>query len=189
MQRMRKLSIEELFSATKHTLLSYGYEGFTFTILANYLHVSRGTIYRYFENKEELITTYMIKEMEDVLKKLEQIYQYSDFHDQFDYLLDLMAEKKDIQAILGFSYQIPKSINEKVAENKRLLEAKHQSMYRNLQQFVEFGKETGRFKQNFSNDLILGFIFQTMAIPNHSALPEGEWKASLKKMMSYGICK
>ena len=89
LDRLRKFSREELFLATKQTLLKYGYEGFTFTLLAERLKVARGTLYRYFQNKEELITTYMVTEMEDFLADLKLIKNHHGFEAQFDYLLEI----------------------------------------------------------------------------------------------------
>ena len=42
MARERKFSLEELFQTTKQLLLDYGYEGFTFSLLADQLEVARG---------------------------------------------------------------------------------------------------------------------------------------------------
>lgn len=56
MARERKFTRDDLYETTKYMLLENGYEGFTFSKLAEKLNVSRGAIYKYFNNKDELIT-------------------------------------------------------------------------------------------------------------------------------------
>lgn len=60
MARERKFSSDEIFNTTKILLLKYGYEGYTFSLLADTLNVSRAAIYKYYVNKEELIFDYLV---------------------------------------------------------------------------------------------------------------------------------
>lgn len=79
MARERKFTEEELFVAVKHILLAQGYEGFTFSLLADRLEVSRGAIYKYYENKESLITQFMVYEMDQFIHELEKINQLNGY--------------------------------------------------------------------------------------------------------------
>lgn len=73
MARERKFSKDDLFRNVKHILLQHGYEGFTISLLADMLEVSRGALYKYYVNKNELITQFMIYEMEQFIGELKQI--------------------------------------------------------------------------------------------------------------------
>ncbi|OZU87404.1 TetR family transcriptional regulator [Virgibacillus indicus] len=186
MARERKFSKELLYSTTRDTLLNHGYDGFTFGKVAERLKVSRGTLYKYFENKEELITDYMVFEMERFLIELQKIDEYEGFQAQFEYLLEIILEDSEIHQIRGIAFEIP-AINNKVSANIEQIKALHQDMYRYLQGFVDLGRNENRLKQTIPDSLILGFIFQTVDIPNHFGVPTAKWNASIKEVIRHGM--
>jgi AcrR family transcriptional regulator len=187
MPRERKFSLEELFKATKELLLIHGYEGFTFSLLAEKLHVSRGTIYKYYENKDELISDYMIDDMNHFLNDLKVIEQYHGFIEQFDFLLNTILERKEINQMILIFAQIPTNTTEKVKQNQEVLFQLHQDMYRYLQSFIELGRKEEKLKSHIPDSLILGFIFQSVAIPNHFGVPHAKWVQSIKEIMKDGM--
>ncbi|WP_394236827.1 TetR/AcrR family transcriptional regulator [Niallia oryzisoli] len=187
MARERKFSKEELFHVTKELLLLHGYEGFSFSLLADHLDVSRGTIYKYYVNKEELVTSFMIHEMNQFLFELRKIEQYAGFDAQFDYLLDIILKKSEIHRFIGMNAQIPDGTNENVKKNKEALDKLHIDMYGYLQSFIQLGKDEAKLKPHLANGLMLGFIFQSVAIPNHFGVPHSEWAQSIKEIISHGM--
>ena len=126
MARERKFSLDELFKATKELLLIHGYEGFTFSLLAEKLNVSRGTIYKYYENRDELIIDYMIHDMNHFLNDLKAIEQYHTLQNQFDFLLNTILERTEINKMILIFAQIPSNTTEKVKQNQELLFQLHQ---------------------------------------------------------------
>lgn len=187
MPRERKFSLEELFKATKDLLLIHGYEGFTFSLLAEKLHVSRGTIYKYYENKDELISDYMIDDMNHFLNDLKVIEQYHGFIEQFDFLLNTILERKAINQMILIFAQIPTNTTERAKQNQEVLFQLHQDMYRYLQSFIELGRKEEKLKSNIPDSLILGFIFQSVSIPNHFEVPHAEWAQSIKEIIKDGM--
>lgn len=185
--RERKFSTEGLFHATKQVLLEHGYEGFTFALLADLLDVSRGTLYKYYENKDELITDYMIYEMNQFLIDLKRIQEYPDFQSQFDYLIDIIFKDRSIPKIITMAQQIPAQSSDKVKANKAHLDKHHLNMYKHLQSFINLGREEKILKSNLADGLILGMIFQTIAIPNHFGVPQSEWVQSIKDIVGHGM--
>ncbi|WP_066070960.1 TetR/AcrR family transcriptional regulator [Neobacillus soli] len=187
MARERKFSTDELFQATKQLLLLQGYEGFTFSLLADDLNVSRGALYKYFDNKEELITDYMLYEMDRFLIELKQIESHRSFEAQFDYLLSLILSNTDIQKLINIGKQIQVGSNQKVKENKHKLEKLHIDMYHYLQNFITLGKEEQRLKSHIPDSLFLGYIFQSVAIPNHFGISPSVWVSSIKEIIRHGM--
>lgn len=187
MPRERKFSLKELFKATKELLLIHGYEGFTFSLLAEKLNVSRGTIYKYYENKDELISDYMIDDMNHFLNDLQAIEQHQGFTEQFDFLLNTILERKEINQMILIFAQIPNNTTEKVKRNQELLFQLHQNMYRYLQSFIELGRREQKLKSHLPDGLILGFIFQSVAIPNHFGVPHANWIQSIKEIIKDGM--
>lgn len=187
MARDRKFSTSELFQTTTELLLQYGYEGFTFSILADHLEVSRGTLYKYYENKEELITDFMIHEMNLFLEELKNIHRIEGFEKQVDFLLELIFKNASIPHLIEIGKNIPSNLNQKVRDNQSKMEQQRFAMYHNLQAFIDLGRKEGKLKPNLPDSLVLGFIFQTIAIPNHFAIPRSEWVNSIKEMICHGM--
>lgn len=187
MARERKFTKEELFQATKDTLVESGYIGFTFSVLAKRLNAARPTIYKYYENKDELITDYMVDEMNLFLVRLQKINGYESFEEQFDYLIYAIFEDTKIHEIIRLAIQMPKEGTEKVTANRIQLEKLHQDMYMYLQKFVQTGKAEGYLKASIPDGLVLGFIFQTVEIPNHLQVPRSDWVASIKEIIRHGM--
>ncbi|MDN3019863.1 TetR/AcrR family transcriptional regulator [Paenibacillus sp. BSR1-1] len=187
MARERKFSKDDLFQATEQLLLMHGYEGFTFSLLADDLDVSRGALYKYYENKEELITDYMLYEMEHFLTKLKEIELRDGFEEQFDFLLNLIFSYSDIQKMIKIGQQIPVMVNKKVKENKDQLDKHLLEMYLCLQNFLKLGKEEKKLNPSIPEAVILGYIFQSVAIPNHFNIPHSVWVRSIKEMICHGM--
>lgn len=186
MARERKINTTDLFQATKYLLLQHGYEGFTFSHLAERLEVSRGALYKYYENKEELITDFMVYEMEQFLIDLKDMEIHSGFEAKFDFLIDFIFEKTEIQQLIKIGQKmVTRSDLQK--ETKQKLAYLPLNLYKDLQSFIEIGKEEGKLKPHIPNSLIIGFILQTVAIPNHFRVSQAEWVQSIKEMISQGM--
>ncbi|MHC0037012.1 TetR/AcrR family transcriptional regulator [Pseudoneobacillus sp. C159] len=187
MVRERKFSQERLFQATKVLLLEYGLEGFTFAYLAERLEVARGTLYKYYENKEELVTDFMIFEMNRYLADLAKIQEFPDFTSKMDFLFDWMFKDPDIPRLIEMGMQVQVGENQKVLANKEILDALHLKMYQQLQNFIHQGREEKLLKGNLPDSLLLGMIFQTIKIPNHFGIPRSEWIQAIKEIITCGM--
>ncbi|MEH7382729.1 TetR/AcrR family transcriptional regulator [Bacillus sp. JJ1533] len=187
MARERKFTNEELFQVTEELLLTYNYEGFQFSLVAEHLDVSRGAIYKYFENKEELITEYMLFKMNQFLDELKEINSIEGFHAQFDFLLNLMFKNPELPHLIEIGKRVPVTINAKVKENKEKLEKLHIEMYRNVQGLMDSGKREKLLSTRIPEPVVLGYIFQSVAIPNHFGIPHDVWVHSIKEIICHGI--
>lgn len=187
MARDSKFTKSEQYQAIKELLLQHGYAGFHFGLLAEKLKITRAALYKYFDNKDQLITDYMYFEMEQFMEDLEKITEYPSFEEQLDYLLRVIFNYSEIHQILSMIYQIPTSNHAKVNETLQRLESLHEKMYSYLNDFIELGKKDKLVKSEFPNHLILGFIFQAVNIPNHAKLPEQEWMNLVKAFLCHGM--
>jgi len=187
MARERKFSTEELYLATKQILLQHGYEGFNFSVLAEQLDITRGAIYKYFDNREELITNFMLYEMKLFLLELKEIEQYHAFDDKLTFLLELIFKKSTVPQLIEIGQRIPINGNMKVKENIYQLEKLHLEMYKHLQGFIDLGRQEQKLKASIPDSLILGIIFQSIMIPNHFGITQSEWVRSIKEVLCYGM--
>src|SRR3954467_12938294 len=106
MARERKFNTVELFHEAKLLLLQHGYDGFTFSLLADRMDVSRAALYKYYENKEELIIDFMIYEMEEFLHDLKKIEELKGFEHQFDFLMELIFKKTEVHHLIEAAQQV-----------------------------------------------------------------------------------
>ncbi len=187
MARERKFSTDDLFQEAQQILLDHGYEGFTFSLLAEQLEISRGALYKYYDNKEELITDYMLYEMNLFLSELKEIELHKGFEAQFDFLLDLIFKNSTIPHMIELGRRIPINGDQKVKENINKLEKLHLAMYQALQSFINLGRQEQKLHAAIPDPLILGFIFQSILIPNHFGIPYPDWIQSIKEIIRHGV--
>src|SRR5690606_4327929 len=183
MARESKFTKSDLYKATHHLLLQHGYAGFHFGLLAEKLNITIAALYKYYNNKDELITEYMAFEMERFLNDLEKIEEYSRFEDQLDFLLREILIYSNIHQILVWVFQIPKSKHAKVNQTLQQLEHQHEKMYALLNGFIRLGKKEKMLKPELPDHLLLGFIFNAVNIPNRSQLPEEAWTNLIKEFL------
>lgn len=188
MAREKKFTKEELYHAVKHLLLKHGYDGFTFTVLASYLDVSRAAIYKYYDNKEELLSEYMVYELNKFLTELKAISEKKTFSEQFDALFDMIFADLSLYEIRAMGMQIP-IINKKIKNNKQKISEIIMELYGSLQQFVELGKQEKIIKEEIPNNLVLGMIFETVNIPNTNGISLPDWVAMIKEIIGHGLFK
>lgn len=189
MARESKFTTDDLYDKTRSLLFQYGYDSFHFGLLAEQLGVTRSALYKYFRNKDELITEFMLFEMNQFLSELERIDEYNHFEEQLDFLLKLIFKYSKIHQILLMIYRIPNSNHEKVLVNIQKLEEQHGHMYTYLNQFVKLGRKEKKLKPYLPDEMILGLIFQTVNIPNHSNIPDDEWRELIKESLLQGIAR
>lgn len=186
MGREKKFSRVELWNATRELILEVGYIGFTFSLLAEKLHISRAAIYKQFHVKEELIIDYMVYEMEYSIELLQSIDATKDFDTQLSDLLRKMYSMKDVHRALGFATTIP-SITEHVTYQKQKLSTMHRDLYAPLVRIIDKGKEEGKIALQRSSAMLLGFIFQTIDVPNFEKLTSEDLVQEMKEFILYGL--
>ncbi|WP_042144481.1 TetR/AcrR family transcriptional regulator [Paucisalibacillus sp. EB02] len=186
MARERKFSREELYRSTKELLLQYGYEGYTFTLLANQLNVSRAAIYKYYENKEELLSEYMLYELTSFLYLLKKVTREKTFTDQFHALFDVIFADMSLYQLREIGIQIPK-VNKKVAANKQNISEIVTELYTSLQHFIDLGRSEKKLRDDIPSNLIIGMIFQTVNIPNTEGVPHQDWVKKIKEVICHGV--
>ncbi|QFF97773.1 TetR/AcrR family transcriptional regulator [Psychrobacillus glaciei] len=187
MARERKFTDEELFNATKAMIINEGYESFSFSRLAAILNVSRGSIYKYYENKDELISEFLMYEMNRFLTEMNALNKKGDFQTQFDLLIDFIFQHNNIHQVLEIINQIPSNATKRVEGNKVKLGEYHVDMYQQFQGLIDLGRKEKKIKSHLPTAVILGMVFQTIAIPNHFGISQDEWIASIKEILCHGM--
>ena len=187
--RERKFSTTEIFRETERLLLTVGYEGYTISLLAEALNVSRAAIYKYYTNKEQLVVDFMLEHMEKMIRQFASIDSTASFTVQLDEVLDIVLESKDLHRIFSMAHVINTKGKEEIEKKIVHLNELHKEMYIPLQAMVNKGKEEGLLKESIPNSLILAFIFQSIDLPNHMNIPKDRFLKSIKTLVCSGILK
>jgi TetR/AcrR family transcriptional regulator, repressor of fatR-cypB operon len=189
MGRDRKFNEVDLFLCTKKLIIETGYEGFTIGQLASQLDISRAAIYKYYQNKDELLLDFMLDEMNHTLKSFSSIPEELPFLEKIDLLLQKIFKYKDLHSILGIQEGISTKNAPHLEAKKNQLSLMHRELYQPLMHLVQQGKSEGYMDMDMPNELLLGFIFQSIAIPNHSGMDTEELFNYTKKLILNGILK
>lgn len=188
MGRNKKVLIDELWRATNDLILEVGYEGFTMSLIANKMDVSRAAIYRLFPTKEELIIEFMLLKMDYTITLFNGIDHSKAFNVQLDDLLQRMLKIKGLHEILGLAIKIA-DVSPIVKEKKEALNSMHTGLYGPLLKVVHQGKEELLIPKDKDDFLILSFIFQMINIPNHRKLDENIFLNEIKSLFLFGVSK
>ena len=187
MGRDRKFNTVDLFLCTKKLIIKTGYEGFTIGQLATQLNVSRAAIYKYYPNKDELLFDFMLEEMKNTLTSFSSIPEELPFLEKIDLLLQKIFMYKDLHLILGMQEVIPTKDAPLLKAKKDQLSLMHRELYMPLIHLVQQGKTEGYIEMDLPNELLLGFIFQSISIPNHSGIDAEKVFVYTKKLILNGI--
>lgn len=95
--------------------------------------------------------------------------------------METIFTKTELHQLISIAKQIHS--NENVNEHKDKLEKLPLEMYRYLHGFISLGKEEGKLKAHIPDSVMLGIIFQSIAIPNHFGIPKAEWVAAIKEII------
>ncbi|WML39742.1 TetR/AcrR family transcriptional regulator [Neobacillus sp. OS1-2] len=189
MGRDRKFNTVDLFLCTKKLIIETGYEGFTIGQVAKQLHVSRAAIYKYYQNKDELLLDFMLEEMKNTLTSFSSIPEEFSFLDKINLLLQRIFLSKDLHLILGIQEVIPTNDAPLLDAKKNQLSLMHRELYKPLIHVVQQGKTEGHIDMDLPNEMLLGFIFQSISIPNHSGMDTEQVLEYTKKLILNGILK
>lgn len=187
MGRDRKFNTVDLFLCTKKMIIQTGYEGFTIGQLAKQLNVTRAAIYKYYQNKDELLLDFMVEEMKNALASFSSLSKSLPFLEKINLLLQQIFTYKDLHMILGIQDVIPTKGNPQLEAKKEQLSHMHHELYKPLIHVVQQGKLEGYIAMDMPNELLLGFIFQSISIPNHSGMNAEQLLLFTKKLILNGI--
>lgn len=187
MARERILTRDIMLERTGELLPKVGYEGFTFSLLAEHLNVSRGAIYKYYANRDALLMDYMLFHMERFNKDLEQMDDQVDFHSKFDTLIQLLYKHSEIHQILKTADQIPINERAKTEEGMQRFHQLFHTMKKQMEEFISFGKRENYIRQEIPNEVILLFLHQLVEIPSLEKISRDNWIKYVTEILQRGI--
>lgn len=187
MARERILTTDVLLEETGELLLEVGYEGFTFSILAERLEVSRGAIYKYYANRDALLMDYMLYHMEQFIVDLEQLDNEPNFQSKFQTLLNLLYKHSEIHQILKTAKQIPINEKAKTKQGMRRFNKMFHEMKEQINRFIFVGKREKYIRSEIPNEIIFLFLHQLVEIPAAKGIKREHWMKHVTEILQKGM--
>lgn len=189
MGRKRILTKEEILIATGKLIKEEGIHGVHFKKLSDELQVSRSTLYEYFNNKEDLILSYLKNMMEDMNRKIEDLPSDIEPNDKLYRLLYTFLEHAE-------THNIDQMIRELQSSNKNLSMFYRTKMHEDLMKtyekmilWIEEAKNKGIWKESSHSELIGDMIFHSILFPNRQKIGVKAMADQLFDMIEYGVSK
>lgn len=172
----QKISIQEIYAVTAKLLIEKGYAGFHFKLVSDRLHVSRSTIYEYFSNKDELISSLMAHLMDTMMEELDGLATVESPMEKMRKIFDLFRKYANLHQILQHApYVNREGASPLVQKSLQSLRDQHQTLNRLLTQIVDACKERSLIRSDIPSSLITSMLFTTVIIPGSTTIAEHEW--------------
>ncbi|GAK07629.1 TetR/AcrR family transcriptional regulator [Geomicrobium sp. JCM 19038] len=160
----RSLNNEEIYEAAEAVLLQEGYKAFHFKLLADRLQVGRSTIYEYFTNKEELVTSYMVHKMSRFYEEIKSINVHGHASERLEEIIRLLMKFTQIHLIIETTPHVNANISEKVKKNLMMLWRARNDIFQLIETAIVEGQEAGEIKQELSATMITDLIFNAVRL-------------------------
>ncbi|TCS95054.1 TetR/AcrR family transcriptional regulator [Hazenella coriacea] len=187
MGRKRVIDPTDLLVATEELLLEVGYHAFNFKLLSQKLRVARSTLYEYYPNKEELITSYMLQLMERILNECECLNEIESPMDQLHQILLIFIKYSQVHQVMPMTSFIDGKASPTIKTGLVQLTKDHYRLYNQITQTIEECKQRQLIDASISTSIIAGLIYNSILIPNKEQLPKEEFTKQLFSVIKNGI--
>lgn len=171
----QKISIQDIYAVTGELLIEKGYAGFHFKLVSDRLNVSRSTIYEYFSNKDELISSLMAHLMDTMMQEIDGFQQVDSPLEKMRKIFDLFRKYSHIHQILQNAPYVNIEGSPSVQQSLHSLRSQHQTLNRLLTQIVDACKERSLLRSDIPSSLVTTILFTSVQIPSSSTIEEQEW--------------
>ncbi len=187
MGRKPLIDREQLMSAAEKLLMADGYQGFTFKKLAESLGIARSTLYEYYANKDELIVSYMLTAMEEVLVHVTEIQRHASITIKIKKLLRLFRQYKQIPQLIQTLPFIEENKSPDIQTSLNRLWSHHEQLYDMVDAMMNEGKKEGKIRSEIQNKVIISYLFSSVLMPNPGHLDADELAEQLSEIILHGI--
>lgn len=164
---------EKIIDSGREMLVNRGYSRFSVRLLAENANVATGTVYNYFEDKTDLISTIIYEDWNNVNKRLENnLLSVTTLRDGVRMIYDEMYHFSHMYYEVWVEYSNRRS-KEKIVEDKHNIVSKEISYSLNslLSRFaLKEGKEDERIVKTLSELIIIGSVYDNIDYASIEAL-------------------
>ena len=136
---------EVILNVAQIRLLRFGYHKTTMAEIAEAAGMSAANLYRYFENKQDIVAECATRCLDDRLQALRAIVRETDLSPSeklFNYAAELVA---DSHALAGDDSMIGELVDTITRERRDLIRSKHEVHYALIREILSAGNASGEF--------------------------------------------
>ena len=135
--------------------------------LAKELHISKKTIYKYFQNKEDIFHVFIDESFQSVHEKQDQIF-CDDTLSIREKLLQILNTRSKFED--GLSIEKTLELNTYYPRLYELIMSTYKTQWDKVKKLLILGQEQGIFKKNINLDLIQTMMLEAMQMMHRSNL-------------------
>jgi len=174
-----------ILEAARRVCAREGYEAATMDAVAAEAHVSKGTLYNFFEGKEHLFLSTVLAAYDEAETRVaERVGPAEDPRARVEGFLDALVESfPDVAAGMMVNLQVWAVVSRDAAERRRLFEdlsARYRRTGADLAAALAAGQGTGVFRRDFDPDAVAaglaavfdGFVYRSVFDPGRAGPDE-----------------
>lgn len=183
MGRAKTIDELQLFQETEKIILESGYAGFHFKALSERLGVARSTIYNYYSKKEELITAFMVHQLQQVVDHMDGIIEEPD---PLWKLIRLFGKYVNIHQMMQVMPYIDKNATEQVQKSVKEMFALFQEMRGKITKILEQEQQMERVRKDIPVETLVGYVMASVRIPYRHTSNEA-WAKEVYQLVRDGL--
>ena len=180
---------ERILDKSYELIQRYGLRGFTMDDVASELGISKKTIYKIFDSKNQLISE-LVDRIAEVEKTsfLEEISKHEDWFDKFETMLTMYTPEDIPMRLVEELYRYYPEEKEKI---EKMFEFRQEILY----PLIEEGQRLGKIRRDLNPVIIIMLIHDLFMTPTDSKRLKGQditikqLLEQMKKLFFYGILK
>jgi len=180
---------ERILDKSYELIQRYGLRGFTMDDVASELGISKKTIYKIFDSKNQLISE-LVDRIVEVEKAsfLEEMSKHKDWFDKFETMLTMYTPEDIPMRLVEELYRYYPEEKEKI---EKLFEFRQEILY----PLIEEGQRLGKIRRDLNPVIIVMLIHDLFMTPADSKRLKGQditikqLLEQMKKLFFYGILK
>jgi len=178
---------ERILDKSYELIQRYGLRGFTMDDVASELGISKKTIYKIFDSKNQLISE-LVDRIAEVEKTsfLEEISKHEDWFDKFETMLTMYTPEDIPMRLVEELYRYYPEEKEKI---EKMFEFRQEILY----PLIEEGQRLGKIRRDLNPVIIIMLIHDLFMTPTDSKRLKGQditikqLLEQMKKLFFYGI--
>ncbi|ERN52605.1 TetR/AcrR family transcriptional regulator [Alkalihalophilus marmarensis] len=163
MARKKIIDLQELMKVTEELLLEIGYDRLNFRLISGRLGVGRSTIYEYFSNKEDLVCEYMLRVMNLITQRMEQISSELTAEEQLKKVIAILMDYAQIHLILELTGELQTAFQD---DDERLLKImrEKETLLDGINKYVLIAEQACDLREDIPSSVKTSYIFQLITL-------------------------
>lgn len=149
-----------IFSAALEAFASHGFEGASYNQIIEKAGISKGAMYYYFDDKEDLFATVVRHELEEILQQFHELPEVTSPEEFWQMLVDLIRQTQAFVIAQPLKIKLLRSLMKLRMEGRRspLLRDLYEMGEQFSEQMIKQGQAVGAVRTDLPFELLVGLV-------------------------------